>query len=210
MNTSIKKWLFRPAEYIGAQKALWIGIAAMLISGFINIFTHSHFDGVIDFHTGNVSDYSFQAYLYEGFVDWLVFSLLLYITGLIFSSSSIRIIDVMGMQALARCPFFLVSLLTLLLPHREVDEYLKSDMLKAATGTPIIVPIYEWIFFGLSILLIIAIFVWTVILMYRAYSVSCNLKGEKGIISFIVVMLIAEGIIKYLFHLTGNYFLVKQ
>jgi hypothetical protein len=34
--------------------------------------------------------------------------------------------------------------------------------------------------------------VWMVALMYNAYSVSANLKGQKGILSFIAALLISE------------------
>ncbi|MND07029.1 hypothetical protein D3C83_287800 [compost metagenome] len=34
--------------------------------------------------------------------------------------------------------------------------------------------------------------VWAIILMYRAFSVSCNLRGPRAVIPFIVAMLLAE------------------
>ncbi len=125
MNANLSKWLFRPFEFISEQKALWIGIVSILLAGTLNIFTLSHFDGVIDFHTG-YENYPIHIYLLEGFIDWIVFSLILYLSGLIFSSSSIRFIDVFGMQAFARWPFLLAALFTLLLPHQQVDEYIKG------------------------------------------------------------------------------------
>ena len=37
-----------------------------------------------------------------------------------------------------------------------------------------------------------ALLCWTVVLMYKAYSVSCNIKGAKAIVSFIIGLIIAE------------------
>jgi hypothetical protein len=38
----------------------------------------------------------------------------------------------------------------------------------------------------------IAMIVWMVALMYRAYSVSCNIKGARAVITFIVSIVGAE------------------
>jgi len=206
MNANLIKWLFRPFEFISEQKALWIGIVSILLAGSLNSITHSHFDGVVDFHGSRGENYSLVAYLSEGFINWIIFGGLLYIAGLIFSSSSIRFIDVMGMQAFARWPFLLMSIFTLILPHAEVYKYLDKLILKESNE--IIVPFYQWILFILHGLIAITILVWTIILMYRAYSLSCNIKAVKGIISFIVALIIAEIIVKSLLFISKSLFAI--
>ena len=46
--------------------------------------------------------------------------------------------------------------------------------------------------FAFAVIVIILMAVWMVALMYRAYAVSCNIKGAKAIITFIVSLIGAE------------------
>jgi hypothetical protein len=39
--------------------------------------------------------------------------------------------------------------------------------------------------------------IWTVALMYRAYAVSCNIKGVKAVVTFIVSLIGAEALSKF-------------
>jgi hypothetical protein len=47
--------------------------------------------------------------------------------------------------------------------------------------------------------------VWTVFYMYKSYSVSCNLRGAKAILSFIGALIVAEILSK-----AALYWLFKQ
>jgi hypothetical protein len=47
--------------------------------------------------------------------------------------------------------------------------------------------------------IVFALIIWAAILMYRAFSVSCNAKGTKAIVYFIVIMGIGELITKLLY-----------
>lgn len=61
---------------------------------------------------------------------------------------------------------------------------------------PPVLPIADTVVFAAAMIVILVMLVWMVAMMYRAYAVSCNLKGAKAIISFIVALLIAEAVSK--------------
>jgi hypothetical protein len=50
----------------------------------------------------------------------------------------------------------------------------------------------------LIVVICVVVLVWLVAWMYNAYVVSGNLKGGKGIVSFIVALIIAETVSKIL------------
>lgn len=198
MKTSVMKWLFRPFEYVSEMKALIIGLMAIILSALLNVFSGTHFDGLLDVHFGDANGYS-KLFMLEGLINWVSFALLLYIAGKIFSSSSIRFIDVFGTIAMARWPLFIVSFFALIIPHQAVDQFIMAKALNI--NAPVTIQTYEIVLFVFLSLVMILVTVWVIILMYRAYSVSCNLKGAKGVWSFIVALLIAEVISKYVIYL---------
>ncbi len=53
------------------------------------------------------------------------------------------------------------------------------------------------IFFVAAIIAILMI-IWMVALMYKAYTVSCNLKGAKAVVTFIISLILAEIVSKIL------------
>lgn len=198
MKKNLATWLFRPFEYVSELKALAIGIIAIVVSAVLNFLSGTHFDGVLDVHFGNTDGYS-KLFMLEGLVNWVSFALLLFVSGKIFSSSSIRFIDVFGTISMARWPLFIVSLLALVIPHESVDQFIMAKALNM--NASVTVQTYEIVLFVILSLVMILVTVWIIILMYRAYSVSCNLKGAKGVWTFIVALLLAEVISKYAIYL---------
>ena len=111
MNAGIERktttWLFNPFVYIAGGQALGLGLAAILVAGFIGSVSNSHFDGVLDTHTGMSAPIWF--FLAEGFIDWFCLALVLCVFGKIISKTAFRTIDLFGTQALARWPTILVQ-----------------------------------------------------------------------------------------------------
>lgn len=178
----MKTRLFNPFKFIAGNKALALGMGAMFITAVVCLLTKTHLDGVIDAHKGLETPLYF--YFIEPVIDWLSLVLPLYIFGRIFSASAIRFIDVAGTSALARYPMFFVVLLGLLYPQLPNDE---QKLLNTIHTHP-----FAIIQLLLLALLIIPFLVWTVALMYNAYSLSTNLKGPKAVWCFIGSILIAE------------------
>jgi hypothetical protein len=205
MGPYTQKILFRPFDRVSEFRALGIGLSAMLLCGALNCFGNVRFDGAVDVHLA-AEPVSAVCFLAEGFIGWLVLATLLFLSGLIFSASAIRFIDVLGNLALSRWPLVFVSLAALVTPHQEVIRYLTGKYLHdlplaviARPGIPVFMA------FALLTIVVLAATVWMIVLMYRGFSLACNLKGTKGMLVFGITLLPAEIIAKYLISLlAGN------
>jgi hypothetical protein len=175
----MKKWLFNPFVYVAGERALFIGIVAMMATAVVGYFSHTHFDGVIDMHNGRISPIG--VHIAEQVIDWLCLTIILYIGGLIFSSSKIRLIDVAGTMALARWVMIFPAIIGFGIHAPDAPPKMLSDVMKMLTPTVIALGL-------LSLLFII----WMIALMYNAFTVSCNMKGGKATGVFIVGLIIAE------------------
>lgn len=204
-SNRLSQWLFNPFRFIAGFQALLIGLAIILLSGFIGSFGNTHFDGVLDVHKGLSAPVWF--FLIEGLIDWICLVVPLFLFGLIVSRSSFRIVDVIGTQALARWPYLIVSLVMLPDANRRVPEYIVSKVMQNAPAAEI-GPV-DVLIFGFSMIVVILMLIWMVVLMYRAYAVSCNIKGAKAIVTFIVSLFGAEMLSKFDILLLVRVFLVS-
>jgi hypothetical protein len=189
MNNSKKPitLLFNPFVYIAGAQALCLGLAAILLAGLVGSLSNTHFDGVLDTHTG--AHARLWVFLLEGVIDWLCLSVVLLILGRIISRTSFRTIDLFGTQALARWPALLMSLIALpnafqRFGHELLEQMKQGGKLQFNTAD-------ATIFFAVIVGMFVCL-CWMVALMYRSFSVSCNLKGGKAIGTFIAGLLIAE------------------
>lgn len=194
MRTIIKKWLFNPFDYLAGYTALWIGLAILFLTAWISYYSEAHFDGVIDLHMAGSGPLS--VFIAESFVAWLSLAIVLYISGRILSTSSIRIVDVFGTQALARFPMLLLSFVCFAVPGKDLENYVRWKFLKM--GEPVIISTSEIILWVIAGMLVILGVIWAIMLMYRAYTVSCNLKGNRALVSFIISLFIAEILSKFI------------
>lgn len=184
----MKKWLFNPFVYIAGARSLLIGWAFMLVTALICCYSKTHFDGVIDLHTGMST--SFHAYFFEAFIDWGCAVLVFYPAGAIFSASSIRFVDVAGTMALARWVMLFPAIIDFgIAPVPNPATHTMEEVIAAVTPL------------SLALGLVSAVFsIWMIVLMFRAFSVSCNMKGGKATGVFIAGLVVAEVISKIIFH----------
>jgi hypothetical protein len=187
-KTKLSTWLFNPFIYVAGAKALLIGWAAILLAGFLGSLSKTHLDGVLDMHTGIAAPR--WVFLAEGFVDWICLTATLLIAGRILSRTSFRTIDLAGTQALARWPTVLVGLIALPKGYQRFSAYLLEQFLKH--GERIEFAGADAFVFAAVVLGMILLLCWMVFLMYRSYSVSCNLRGAKAVLSFIGALIVAE------------------
>lgn len=191
--------LFNPSYYLAGGASLLIGIAVLLLSGLVGWLAHTHFDGVLDIHTGREAP--LWIHLGEGLVDWVAMGLLLYIAGRVLSASKVRAVDVFGTQAIARFPYLVAAVATLT-PAFQRQGAAMVDMAERVRGGESATAVAmssmgQQVPGDLLVFLAIVVFnllmlVWMVALMYRAYACTCNLKGARAIVSFIVVLIVAE------------------
>jgi len=184
----LSQWLFNPFQFIAGGKALFIGVVIILITSGLGSISSTHFDGVLDVHTGrSVPIWLFVA---EGLIDWLSLAVVLFIFGLLLRRLSFRMIDVFGTQALARWPHIITAMVALAPGYQRYSAHISYKLLKTC---PVVMPYQtDALFFALVLIVVICMSIWMVVLMYRAYSVSCNIKGIKAVGSFIAGLIIAE------------------
>lgn len=181
MNT----WLLRPFTYIAGSKAFLTGWAIMLITSVVAYFSKTHFDGAVDAHVGaTVTPYFI--YLLEALIAWGCMVLACYAAAALFAHTAFRFIDIAGTLALARAPLLIIALLNFAMP----------PVLNVADLSPLVITLT---------LICLPVFVWMLMLMYQAFSVSANLKGNKAVVIFIVALLVAEVVSKALMYLIFPY-----
>ncbi|HOZ88475.1 MAG TPA: hypothetical protein PL029_11995 [Bacteroidia bacterium] len=190
----MKKWLFNPFETLAGWSALIIGLGVIFITAVIAFYSNTRFDGVIDFHI--TTSTSLSGNITEGLIDWLCLSLFVYVSGLLFSRSSIRLIDVAGTQAMARFPCMLAAVFSFFFFNNNVLHYFKYKLLN--TGQPVQITGSDILLFSLGMLSTFLMLGWMIVLMYRAYCVSCNMKGAKAVFSFVACVIFAEILSKIL------------
>lgn len=180
--------LFNPFFYVAGGKALGIGLATILLAGLIGALGNAHFDGVLDTHVGAHAPLWF--FLAEGIIDWLCLGAALLALGLVVSKTAFRALDVLGTQALARWPSLLLAPLMLPGAVGRFGAQLVALISHPEASRAINIP--DAIIFCFVVLATIPITCWMVYLMYKGYSVSCNLKGGRGIGTFIVGLIAGE------------------
>jgi hypothetical protein len=189
---NIRTWLFNPFHYIAGAKALAIGVAVILTAGFIGSLSNSHFDGVLDFHTGVAAP--LWVFVSEGLINWVVMGGLLLLGGKIISRSRLRALDVFGTQAMARFPTLITALAALLPGYQRFGAHLVAQYTR--TLQDVQTNPADLIMFAITAFVALLMIVWMVALMYRAYSVSCNVKGGRAIGVFIAALILGEIISK--------------
>jgi len=187
-SSRLCQWLFNPFKFVAGYKALLSGLVIILLSGLIASFGNAHFDGVLDVHTGLESPLWF--FFAEGLINWVCMAVPLFFFGLIVSRTSFRMIDVLGTQALARGPYLIAALAMLPDANRRFGEYLTARLTQAAPAVAI--NYADVLIFAFALIVIILMAVWMVALMYVAYTLSCNIKGAKAVITFILSLIGAE------------------
>lgn len=192
-NNRLSQWLFNPFKFVAGYRALLLGLAIILLSAFIGSLGNTHFDGVLDVHTGRHAPLWY--FFAEGIIDWLSIAIPLFFFGLVASPSALRIIDVFGTQALARWPYLITAMVMLPDANRRFGTYLTARITMAAA--PAAINYMDVFMFAFAIILTVLMAIWMVALMYRAYAVSCNIKGAKAIGTFIVSLIGAELLSKF-------------
>jgi len=194
----IKK-LINPFIYIAGVPSLITGILIILLTSVIGYYSNTHFPDVISVKTAQGLKICYL--IIQGFSNWLVLSIVLYLAAVIFSKSSVRVVDIFGTQALARFPYLFASFIGFSGSIDRFGKYVLWTYLQK--GEPVILSDSTMIFAIILIVITIMLTVWLITLMFNAFKVSANIKGIKAIILFVVSLIISIGltnlISKYLF-----------
>ncbi len=178
-----RTWLFNPFHFLAGGQALAWGVACIVLTAMLG--------GIYDYRTTGVISFQLTVpaplwhAVAQGLMAWAILSVLLYIGGRLISQSRPRSIDVFGTQALARAPALLMALLVVSPPLRG----LIPSLIAQGTSPPSLAQLALLVSFGLAAVLLL---VWMVLLMYRAFAVSCNVAGGRAIAVFIAAIALGE------------------
>ena len=191
-HAGVKDWLFNPFVFVAGSISLLLGLVAILLAGYIGSLSNTHFDGVLDMHTGAPA--TLGKFLAEGVINWLSLAIVLYLVGRIISKSAFRAIDLFGTQALARWPTVIIAVGIMAPPCQRLVKALMP--MASNPGASIQAATMDIILSSIVALVMLLALVLMVALMYRSFSLCCNIKGARAAISFVVGILVAEIISK--------------
>lgn len=112
-------------------------------------------------------------YLAEHLIVWLIPALLFYLGGLFLSHSRIRVIDVLGTVLFAQLPLLGMNLISLLPAMRMMSQMNMNMSPEEMLAQPYFILAMILTLLGLPFLIL------TLIWMFNALKVSCNLKQWK-------------------------------
>lgn len=184
----IKQIFFNPFRKIAGTKALLLGFLIIATTAAIAYFSHCHFDGIIDAHVGAHGPVTL--YFLEAIINWAITAGIFFLTAKILSKSKIRFIDIGGTTALARYPYFFVALIAFAVPELNPESLADFQNINPE----------ELVGLVLTGILMLLFSIWFIALLYRAFSVSANLKGSRSIWGFIGALIIAEILSMIAFH----------
>ena len=186
-NKEVLSLLINPFVRIAGGKALLIGIVVFVVSILLAYCGNMVFDGVVDAHFNE--NVNLGRALLVPSIALVIFIVTLYLTGRLLSKSSIRFIDVAGTVTLARTPFILISLAVLIPGVYDYNVIITQNLLAQSYSE---ITVLQWVVFFSFLAVSMIAAIWFVILAYKAFSVSCNISGAKGIMGFVAALLFSE------------------
>lgn len=182
-NRNVWSYLFRPFQFIAGIKSLLLGIITLLILSLLGHLSHTYFDGVLDVHyVCTDAPSTLLTHVIWIFGSWIIAVIIMYLTALILAGRSVRFIDMAGTLAMAKIPMIGAALWGFIpIIHICIGNPVDLQLMMNEILVPTLLALPSLIFL-----------IWSIVLMYNAFSISGNLKGTKGVLSFIATLLISE------------------
>ena len=154
----------------GGQALIW-GFLGLIVYTLLCWISGYHYHGLL--HFGPAPNPAWWCYLAEHLIVWLIPALLFYLGGLFLSHSRIRVIDVLGTVLFAQLPLLGMNLISLLPAMRMMSQMNMNMSPEEMLAQPYFVLAMILTLLGLPFLIL------TLIWMFNALKVSCNLKQWK-------------------------------
>ena len=154
----------------GGQALIW-GFLGLIVSTLLCWISGYHYHGLL--HFGPAPNPAWWCYLAEHLIVWLIPALLFYLGGLFLSHSRIRVIDVLGTVLFAQLPLLGMNLISLVPAMRMMSQMNMNMSPEEMLAQPYFVLAMILTLLGLPFLIL------TLIWMFNALKVSCNLKQWK-------------------------------
>ena len=149
---------------------IW-GFLGLIVSTLLCWISGYHYHGLL--HFGPAPNPAWWCYLAEHLIVWLIPALLFYLGGLFLSHSRIRVIDVLGTVLFAQLPLLGMNLISLLPAMRMMSQMNMNMSPEEMLAQPYFILAMILTLLGLPFLIL------TLIWMFNALKVSCNLKQWK-------------------------------
>ncbi len=188
-SNNVFGFLINPFTRIAGWQAFGIGLLLLLVTGMVGAYSNVAFDGVFDMH---LMEISLEKSLFIQAISVTSLVLVMWVTAM-FVSKTYRFIDILGTMTLARAPFLLLAFAGFFTTTPDMQEVMNNPY-----------SLFQSVSFIVIMVLSLPIIVWNITLMYHALKVSCDIKGSKLTIAFIVALFIAEVVAK-----TAIYFFIK-
>ncbi len=185
------KKLLDPFTYYSGGTTLCAGAAIMAAMVVTAGCTGQTFRGVISLGVGEQPMGLLALHLTAG---WAIFSALLYGGALWLSASRVRIIDIAGNQALAKLPYLLLLLGTLLYPMQAMEADLQvlsgwTPDLAAATPQEMPPVPLRLTLYGMGSVICLTLYLfWS----WRGFSIAANLRGWRAAALYVAALLLAD------------------
>jgi len=170
--------MINPFTRIAGWQAFGLGLVFVIFMGIIGSYSNVSFNGALDVHFVQhmtlISSFSLLA------IDIISLVLVMWIAGLILSKG-FRFIDILGTMTLAKAPLIIIAFAGYF--NHSIDQ-------NKIPEHPL--EMFQSISFIVLIILSIFITIWNVTLIYNAFRISCDVKGSKSTVAFIIGLLVAE------------------
>ncbi|MDA3816803.1 MAG: hypothetical protein PF486_05455 [Prolixibacteraceae bacterium] len=178
--------IFNPFEKIAGAKSFFIGLAAVLLAGAIGYFSKTHFDGILNVHSGMQS--AWYLHILEPLLSVATIALWFLLFAKIFGKHNIRTIDVFGTQFFAFIPLVPSSFLGFFKVTEVISDQLKQ-LIANPTGTLDIAPPQMLAFVALMIV-VMMLSVWSAVWIYKGFKVAANLPNQIHIPVYITGIIV--------------------
>ena len=192
----LKNYLLRPFGFVSQRNILRLGLAAMILAGSLNSLSYTHFDGILDVHSGKSGP--FFAFLLQGFLNSFIVSLTFFILIKFIFMKRVKISHIFVEQIFARWPFIFISLFTLTEVYKRPIKLLSLKYIHM--NKDVLITSMDYVVIGFIFFLFLVITAWVVYLMYRSFSNLSQTSGFRGISVFILGLLFAEVISKLIYN----------
>jgi hypothetical protein len=179
--------LFNPFIQIAGAKSVIIGLLFVILSATLAAFFNTRFDGVLDAHY--TKDQSFYISYLDNLINIGVVTFVFYGFGAILTKGRTRFVDILGTTMLSRFPLFIITLFNIQNQSGIIGEKIIQSITKP---NAIQLTKFEWIYLITSGIISLLLIIWFIVLLFKAYKISTNLKGANLIVSFILGIIIAE------------------
>jgi hypothetical protein len=188
-RSRVQTWLFNPFHYLSGEPSLGLGLLAIAGTAALGFASGYHMDGVLDLHHGRPAP--LWLFMAQGVINWSSFVFFAAIAGALLSRSRLRLVDVAGMQALARAPQLIaVAFMAAADPRCGGALFRATPTAECGAGAVAL--------FGFALVITLFATAWMVALMHRAFAVACNVDGGRGVGAFVAALIPAEVLSKVL------------